>query len=430
MKADRRYLRPEKAKLHETLYAGFEKRGKPEVHTLKDAEILPLIRFEKDGDSLMFGRGACMDKDGNYFAPSGMEARIGGFYEHEKGPFEDKRVVFCGYFARGWGHFLMESICRLWYLTENDPSVDEWVFVTGENGPTDIIKGNFLRFFKLLGIENKVRILNRPAVFREVIVPELSYSRAHYYTDEYTSLLNMVCESALKDASFENLPDKVYLSRRHVYDKKHFYGGTRYREYGLDLMDDYFERNGFRIVFPERTPLPELIALLRNANTVASESGSCAHNLVFLSPGSSDIIMERHAFGNDHQAEIDVILDLNTTYVDACYGLYPMDAFGGPYILMYTDCMKRFSEENGYMPPSERFLSDQNKKKAINWYLWLYHHINGRKIFMTPEILPWGAAFMEMADETAEVFDKWLNPPLSRLMFKLHEKLGYRRALL
>ena len=49
---------------------------------------------------------------------------------------------------------------------------------------------------------------------------------------------------------------------------------------------------------------------------------------------------------------------------------------------------------------------------------------------MTKEILPWGPAFIEINDETAEVFDKWLNTPLRRLRHRLYEKLGYRKARL
>ena len=301
MKIDRTYLRPEKAVLHEKMYEGFVKKEEPGYAIYKNAEILPAIVFDEDGGKLMFGRGGLLSEEGEYVEASGIEARIGGFYEHEKGALRDERVVYCGYFARGWGHFLLESVSRLWYALKEDESVDAYIFFTGECGPTDIVSGNFREFFRLLGIADRVRILNRPECFREVILPELSYSFNHFYTDAYTALLDRVAENAIREAGeTAEKPERVYLSRRHVYDKKHFYGGERYREYGLDMLDDYFTRNGFRIVYPERLSLPELIVLLRNAKTVASESGSCAHNLLFLPTGASDIIIERHALGNDY----------------------------------------------------------------------------------------------------------------------------------
>ncbi len=431
MKIDRTYLRPEKAILHEKMYEGFEKKEAPVSKVYRNAEILPAIRFDEDEDRLMFGRGGLVAEDGSYVEESGIEARIGGFYEHEKGEFRDERVVYCGYFARGWGHFLLESISRLWYATEDDPDVDAYIFFTGENGPTDIITGNFCEFFRLLGILDKVRIINRPECFREVILPGLSYSFNHYYTDSYPALLDRVAEEAVKEAgNMADRPKRVYLSRRHVYDKKHFYGGERYREYGLDMLDDYFERNGFHIIYPERITLPELIVLLRNADTVATESGSCAHNLLFLPNKAENIIIERHALGNDYQANIDCLRDFLVCYVDACYALYPVDAFGGPFILAFTDCFRRFTKDRGYRTPSEKYLGEKNLKKAIRWYIWLYRHLYGDKIFMTMEILPWGPAFIEINDETAEVFDKWLNTPFRRLRHRLYEKLGYRKARL
>ena len=432
MKIDRRYLRPEKAVLHAKMYEGFEKKDAPVSEIYKNAEIVPAVRFDEDKDSLMFGRGGLFAEDGAYVEASGIEARIGGFYEHQKGDFSDEKVVYCGYFARGWGHFLLESVSRLWYALKDDPTVDAYVFITGESGPVDIVNGNFHEFFRFLGIADRVRIINRPMRYREVILPGLSYSFNHFYTEQYTALLDEVAKEALKESGEKkDLPERVFLSRRHAYDKKHFYGGERYREYGLDMLDDYFERNSFHIVYPERVTLSELITLLYHAKTVATESGSCAHNLLFMPNASENmIIIERHALGNDYQANIDCLRDFSVCYVDACYALYPLDAFGGPFILMYTDCFRRFTEENGYLPPSDRYLSDRNKKKAIRWYIWLYRHLYGDRIFMTTEILPWGPAFIEINDETAEVFDRWLNPPLRRFIHRLYERLGYRKAVL
>ena len=194
-----KYLRPKKAdhlrKWHED---GFEKIKELKCDSYIDAVILPIKKQNDDG--MQFGLGGVVDSQGVYVESSSIEKRVGGAYPYSVSRVENSKVVYCGYWVKHWGHFLIEAVARIWYFLENDNSVDKYVFVSEENGSTELF-GNYLEFFELLGVADKLQIINRPVKYREVLVPELSYSRKYYYHDKYKEVFDRIAENANK--SFE-----------------------------------------------------------------------------------------------------------------------------------------------------------------------------------------------------------------------------------
>ena len=80
MHIDDRFTRPHKAaairKLHE---AELSDRRELSSECFPNATVLPLIKFEEDKESLLFGRGAVIDEQGRYAECSGIPGRVGGF---------------------------------------------------------------------------------------------------------------------------------------------------------------------------------------------------------------------------------------------------------------------------------------------------------------------------------------------------------------
>ena len=80
----------------------------------------------------------------------------------ERSPEE---VIFAGYLFRHFGHFMLESLSRLW-IVESFPDVP-LVWVWAERYPdwqSEILA--------LLGVQNPAVFLTRPTQYRSVIVPE------------------------------------------------------------------------------------------------------------------------------------------------------------------------------------------------------------------------------------------------------------------
>ena len=72
------------------------------------------------------------------------------------------------------------------------------------------------------------------------------------------------------------------------------------------------------------------------------------------------------------QANVDVIRDLNTTYIDA--NLCPVipNAGFGIYYIYYNDFFDRFTKDKGFLPPDKKYLSERKTKNDLRKYYRLY----------------------------------------------------------
>ena len=320
---DYRYLRPKKAAWLKRMYATpFEEKQELALWQGKNATILPLWEFPEDED-LLFGRGGVVDEAGDYVPLSGIETRIMNRYPFENPVYRDEKVVYCGYLVNHWGHFLVEAVTRLWYALEQDPTVDKYVFFV-DKGEERTVKGNYKAFFQLLNIWDKLELVNTPTTYREVIVPEISFQCMKFYSPKYLAIFDAIADNVTVDPSWERF-DKIYFTR------SQFAGNNNY-EFGLEAFDDFYRRNGYAVLAPEKLPLEQMIYLIRGASEVASMSGSTPHNMLFASNGQKLTILERLVTNDDHQVCVNQMRQLSVTPIDANFQLYTVD-FCGPYML-------------------------------------------------------------------------------------------------
>jgi len=307
------FLRDKKTALLQIHYMReFPEKNNLTFEVYHNAMILPLKRFPEDG--LSMGRGGVVEESGKYVSLSGIDTAIGGGYEYGTSLYRDEKVVYCGYLIDQWGHFLLETIARLWYFFVNDVSVEHYVFFGKIDSEKTVLKGNYKEFFRLLGVLDKIEIINEPVQYREVIVPQLSYSLYHhYYSRQYKELFARVIENAMGECKEQYAYGKVYFSR-----------SSWKSEIGQDMLDDFFEKNGFQIVYPENLTLVQMISILQKAQVFASTSGSTAHNVLFGRDGQEMLCLERCALNNEYQIDIDKIKQLKTTYIDANLSFFPV----------------------------------------------------------------------------------------------------------
>lgn len=384
MKIDYQYLRPEKAKaLKQWCDADVEVRENPSVRCEKNATILPLRRDK--GFGLLFGKGGVVDAQGSYVPESGIPNRVEGSYPTESPEFRDEKVVYCGYLVNHWGHFLIEGVTRLWYFLENDPTIDKFVFFLDENEEREI-KGNFRMFLELLKIWDKLEIINRPATYREVVIPELGIHMRSAYTPKLLKVFDTVADNVVENPAWES-PEKIFFSRSQL-KKAHAF------ECGWDMMDNFYEKNSYRILHPEKIPLDQMIHYIRSARVVASLSGSLPHNMLFARQGQTLEIAERLVLNIDNQTDVNRIRDLNVTYIDAHIPLYPVD-FTGPIILGYTPELQRFAEDRGYAPPDPRYLSEGYRKRCFVHYMKAYADLYRYNWYQDDWYAPFAASLYE-----------------------------------
>jgi len=375
---DYRYMRPKKAAaLKQWCDFPVEVRKDPVIWQGRNATILPL---RKDPE-LQFGRGGVVDCDGNYVDLSAIPLRVQYSYPYENPEYRDEKVVYCGYLINHWGHFLIEAVTRLWYFMENDETVDKYVFFI-EEGSDREISGNYLEFLKLLKIWDRLEIISKPVTYREVIVPELGIVCRESYTPKLLKVFDAVAENVVPDPSWET-PEKIFYSR------SQFAKGIPY-EFGFDCIDNFFEKNGYTILHPEKVPLSRMIHYIRNSKVVASLSGSLPHNMLFANQGQKLEIVERLVINDDNQTDVNRMRELDVTYIDANMPVYSVN-FVGPFIMGYTENLQRFAEDHGYAAPDSRYLTERYRKKCFARYMKAYEDLYDYRWFMED----WFAQFAE-----------------------------------
>lgn len=396
-----KYLRTQKAaalrRWHEE---GLKRIDNIKSESYDNAIVLPVRK--KPNDGMIFGLGGVINSHGDFVEKSGIEKRIGGLYPHTISKCEDSKVVYCGYWVKQWGHFLVEAVARVWYFFENDTTVDKYVFISEENGPTELY-GNYKEFFELLGISDKLEIINKPIKYREVIVPELAYSRKYYYHEKYKQIFDHIAQKAICNSdSEEAMPERIFLSRSQ-------FPKAQRAEIGLDFLDSYFSSNGYTILYPEKLSLTALIRYLYSAEVCASASGTVPHNLLFAQTGKKAIIVERQTTINEIQANLDIVCALNITYIDGHYSIYPVSAGYGPYIFGYTNCFARFNADINYTPPEKDYFSDKRNKQVFRLYLKEYLRTYGYCCGMEEWQLMYADVHFEAYKDSLSVFGQYLN---------------------
>lgn len=339
------------------------KSVKLKVTNIKNGTILPL---KKNTPEALFGNGGVIDEKGEYIESSaqlafGMKNRVLGKYEIEEKPvYVNKKVVYLNFFIHQWGHFLIDVISRLWYVLENkDENFD--IVYTCTYGENDEFKGNYLEFFELLGIDvNRLIMINKPTCFKEVVIPDPSIYPGKYYTKEYKNIFRKIIDNVQLT---ENIPEKIYLSRKLLKTKFK-------KEVGEKEIEEFFNSNGYISIYPEQLTLKEQLQYFKYSKKIIATSGSLAHNVLFCDKNELTIL-NKTCLNNLHQHILNSVSDSKIKYIDVHLSYYPILYGYGPFLLILSKNLKKFSEDYGY-----KFSYPKNYKiKKIFrkiWYLCMY----------------------------------------------------------
>ena len=357
---DLSYMRPLKREKVIEKFDTFRYRDDLSAASYEDALILP-------GKGR---KGGVFDSNGNFVEDS-KSKWFGGTYNLEDNQsidYDERTVVFLGeYAASVWGHAFISLLVRFWYCHSQEESADAYVIVSEAPGQKKNNKplNDLIRF---AGIEDKVIYVDQPTRFKKVIVPELSFT-SESYGDGFWETMDTIKENALNEPyDNEETPEKVFLSRSNFPKAKDAEGG-------VELLDDYFERNGFTILHPQEIPLARMIRIMQNAKVCASESGSITFNTLFGNRDLDVIVIERvPIFANGNMAT-NLSRANRITYIDSNYLIWPSDV-GGACMIGFTEELEKYTCDNGYLRPSTQYLDLAAKESSFEIYKKRYESRN------------------------------------------------------
>ncbi len=169
--------------------------------------------------------------------------------------------------SKHFGHFIVECLSRLYAWRSCHGVFKDLKFLVAAEQAT----GFQISLLHGAGVaaEDIVRF-SRPVRCRRLLLATPSVRLAQYTSPTATRLW-----ASIRDRlAVRNLttPDKIYLSRSRVNDRKL----TNEAE-----VERLFDRHGFAIIYPETHSVQTQITLLANARLVAGPSGSGLFNLAF-----------------------------------------------------------------------------------------------------------------------------------------------------
>ena len=345
-------MRPlKREKVRETFNA-FRYRDKLSAVSYDDALVLP-------GNKK---KGGVIDCNGQLVEES-ISAWFGGAYDvadNQTIEYSEKTIVYLGEYATStWGHVHSSLFVRFWFYLSQNEDVDGYVIISEYPGQKNDNK-SLNEFIRMAGIEEKIIFIDRPTRFKRVIVPEPSFT-LDGYSKQFIETFNIIKQNALKEPidSMET-PEKIFLSRSH-------YERAQKAEGGMELLDDYFEKNGFTIIYPEELSLVQIVRIMQNAKVCASESGSITFNTLFANDDLNVIVIERIPLFADGNFITNLSSAKRITYIDCSFNLYPGNV-GGACMLGFTDEFERFTHDNQYVYPSSSYLGADYKNKCLEIY--------------------------------------------------------------
>jgi hypothetical protein len=183
----------------------------------------------------------------------------------------DEEVVYLGWLlTQHYGHFLLESLTRMWFLHEIDPAT-RVVFHQYSVPP----QGPMQRILELMGIPDERRLIPKvPTRFRRIVIPEGLFELSLAAHERFVEPFRHAAERVAGATPFRPSTQPVYLSRRLLPMGK--------REvFGEGELEDLLRENGFRIAYPEQMPFDEQIRLFNEHSDIIASAGSAAHNVLF-----------------------------------------------------------------------------------------------------------------------------------------------------
>lgn len=173
--------------------------------------------------------------------------------------------LFGGMIQNGhFGHFMAESLARLW-ATVQTSNIDSIVFYLRTPGKP--IPQFEIETFKLLGLEQKITVIEKATRVEELIVPSQLGHRTQGFVNGHR--LNKLLFDRLRKYA-NSTAEKIYVSRSRL---KPYEGGILLES----LIEENLIREGYEVIHPQELTIEQQLNYYNNASSIIFSEGSAIH---------------------------------------------------------------------------------------------------------------------------------------------------------
>lgn len=302
------------------------------------------------------------DANGNFLKSSAQNHKGGKCqlipkFDINDVPYVDENAIYlCHTGHNHFGHFLLEHINRAWCLLDKRLKDAKIVIVNEKN--IDKLPNYVFELLGLLGVKKEnIILLNKTTRFKNVYIPSPAFNMIAFYTDVFAEMYNRMAES-VKDT--KDVYDKIYVSRCALPLDRH--------TFGEEQVQKIFEKNGYKIVYPETMSLEQQISLIKNCKYLAGCAGTALHLALFMKKGGTVIQIKRNNLLEDNapvQELVNRAKGLNSIFISASLEkVKTTHSTEMPQIIGVTEYMKEFFDKNGFVYDEQDLIVDDAETKS------------------------------------------------------------------
>lgn len=196
------------------------------------------------------------------------------------GPVEmlEGSYLFAGFYRPHFGHFLFESISRLWAVDGLRGRIKGIVFFRMK--PTEVVSPHLQRILDLLDIDLPLIFVDAPVAFERLYVPRQGSAMGPLSPG--TPAFRHFVQSKLRRIPAREGAEKVYLTRERYQLRR---GGL----FGEDLLRSQLESHGYVAFAPERHSFEEQVATYLGAAKIIGPDSSALHLVGYVARPETEV---------------------------------------------------------------------------------------------------------------------------------------------
>lgn len=181
--------------------------------------------------------------------------------------------MFLGPLFGHFGHFLVESICRIWAYEQLRGKIDGVLYVPKFQNRPEHVVSVYAPFLKALGVDCQVLNLSEPTRVERLYVPQQGFGMFQMIegSPEFRDFVNAF---AGKDIAPDG-PKKIYVSRSAL-------PAIRGSILGETLLEEWLQAEGYEVYHPQKHNHLEQIAAYKAATHVIAVDCSPLHLLALV----------------------------------------------------------------------------------------------------------------------------------------------------
>lgn len=195
-------------------------------------------------------------------------------YSESELRYDNRSMLYLGRVFDHYGHFLLESLSRLWCFNEFDNLKNEFDYYLIHIREQDFLNRSYAtQLLDFLGIEReKIIWFDKLTKIKSVTIPEASISLKNFV---YTAFHQTFTPIHNKFDQVKPTSQPLYLSRTLFKNK---YGRNFINE---DKLENLLIEKGFNVVHPQFLSLEKQMYLFNRHKYIIGLRGSALHNILF-----------------------------------------------------------------------------------------------------------------------------------------------------